>query len=484
MTTVDSSMKYIPPEGGLEIGSERYKERISKKLATSMNLLSYPPTQGVYSLDKVSNILSSTIKGDILNKKILFLSFLLNYTEEDQQNIGLSGQSSSGKTWLALEVAKYFPKKDVLRLGYTSPKAFFHELGKLVDDKGRAITPRDEYVKDKLKLWEKTKRKPEKGKGIETWKKEQGEARKAFQNQWNKTKKTYRVNLHQRIIVFLDQPHDQLLKDLRSLLSHDEKHIQIKITDKTKSGGHKTKTVELVGYPTVIFNTTKYSLDEQEQTRLFLLSPEITQTKLKGSIDLLSRIHSNRGAFKEQMAGDEKRQMLKSLVKEVKEAKIKQILIHEEEREWILKKFSDDHQIFTPRHQRDFPRLLALCKAHALLNFKNRDRTEEGDVWTTKADLEAGYNLYSELAPANELGLSPEVFQLYQKKLKPIFEKGLTITRRNLAKAYFELFKVRGSSKRIISIVNLLVETGLAEEVTDPNDRRVKVLQDPMNGER
>ena len=49
---------------------------------------------------------------------------LLNYTEEDQQNIGYVAESSTGKSYIPLQLTPYFPKADVIELGRVNPTAF------------------------------------------------------------------------------------------------------------------------------------------------------------------------------------------------------------------------------------------------------------------------------------------------------------------------------------------------------------------------
>ena len=180
------------------------------------------------SLNKLKKILGSTIKEDNNNKLITFLAMLCTYTEEDQINIGFIAESSTGKSYIPLELSWYFSQQDIIKLGYVSPSAFFHEWGIPLPD------PNDPEGKHKI----------------------------------------VHIDLHQKILIFLDQPHSKLLERLRPLTAHDEKNITVKITDRKQKSGLRTKTVVLEGYPTVIFCTAKTSMDEQEKTRLLLLSPE------------------------------------------------------------------------------------------------------------------------------------------------------------------------------------------------------------------
>lgn len=72
-----------------------------------------------------------------------------------------------------------FPSDRVIKIAYSSPTAFFHDQG-AIDQETKIIT----------------------------------------------------VDLERKILIFLDQPHDQLLERLRPLLSHDQKELYYKITDK------------------------------------------------------------------------------------------------------------------------------------------------------------------------------------------------------------------------------------------------------------
>ena len=57
----------------------------------------------------VANILDVMIKHDRANRLILFYASLLTFTEEDQINIIMSGESAGGKSYLPQKVCDYFP---------------------------------------------------------------------------------------------------------------------------------------------------------------------------------------------------------------------------------------------------------------------------------------------------------------------------------------------------------------------------------------
>jgi len=344
---------------------------------------------------------------------------LLNYTSEDQLNIGFSADSSSGKTYIPLELAAYFPAQDVMDVGYASPSAFFHEFG-----------------------------------------------------EWDEETNTKTLSLEKKILIFLDQPSDELLQRLRPLLSHDKRVLKIKITDRSKRGGHATKNVMLIGYPTVIFCSTRFSLDEQERTRLLQLSPETSDEKITAALQLLAERLSNRDAFRRQLEEDPRRQWLAARVEAVKSARIDQVTIDSKDSQRILDHFNGRHYFKIPRLTRDLPRLIALAKAHCLLNFAHRQRTDDDTTRSLQAtadDVDAAIKLYEEIAEANELGLPPAVHEFYKKVLRPL-DQG--VTRRELATLYYSHYHRTIGERRLKALLTLLEAAGLVYEEPDPEDKR------------
>jgi len=353
----------------------------------------------------------------------------LTYTDEDQTNIGFSAESSTGKSYIPLELAWYFPKGDVLEYGYVSPTAFFHEYGIMLPD------PRD--TRD-----------------VEPKKKQ----------------KIIYIDLCQKIVIFMDQPHVQLLERLRPLLSHDRKEIEHKITDRRNRSGLRTKRVVIQGYPTVIFCTAKSEMKQQERTRLLLLSPETTTEKIRAAILLKIEKESNREAFKDFMEADPKRKWLKLRVEAIKNSNVKQVVIPEEKRDEIAEKFFEDRSTLIPRHQRDISRLIGMIKAHALLNLWHREQNN-GSVIIDSTDIVEGFRLYNEISLSNEMGLPPEIYRIYEA-LKPRFPN-IGLTKKEIAVQYYEAYRRPIGKKRLENIITMLESAGLLREDKDPNDGRV-----------
>jgi hypothetical protein len=382
------------------------------------------------TVDDLSDILDSSVKHDKTNKVISFVCMTLTYTEEDQVNLGFLAESSTGKSYIPLELAWYFPKEDVIKLGYASPTSFFHDWGTLVVDPSDTRDVEDE-----------------------------------------KKRKITHIDLHQKILIFMDQPHDQLLQRLRSLLSHDEKEIVVKIADRKEKSGLRTKTIIIHGYPTVMFCTANRTMQDQEKTRLMLLSPEVSQEKLQDTITLKIDRESDREAYYKRMMEDPRRSALAGRISDIKMAHIQHVKVPEDLREKIRRNFLEGRKFLIPRHQRDISRLLAIIKGHALLNFKFRERIED-NIFVNDEDVIAGFALYHEISEANELGLSPELFSIYQK-LKPHMEQNeCGITMKEFQKAYYQEFHKVVGGKTAKAILEPLMNVGLIIEQPDPTDKR------------
>lgn len=88
-----------------------------KEFVESMKEITRPTT-----FDEITEVLSSTIKCDVDTKTILFCACLLTFTEEDQLTILMSGDSASGKSYIAREVCSYFPSNIVREIASASPQ--------------------------------------------------------------------------------------------------------------------------------------------------------------------------------------------------------------------------------------------------------------------------------------------------------------------------------------------------------------------------
>jgi hypothetical protein len=370
------------------------------------------------TLDELNEILSTTVKHDNPAKAISFLGMLVAQTEEDQYNVAFQAESSTGKSYIPLELANYFPKEDQLIYASASPTSFYHETG-----------------------------------------------------QWDKERRVITVNLESKILIFMDQPHWSLMERLRPLLSHDRKVLVYKITDKTGRGGLRTKTVEIVGYPTVVFCTAKSTLEDQERTRLWFLSPETSQEKLSESLHLLTKKYSNPDAYREWLETQPMRKWLKIRIESIRRRRIRKVVITDDG--LLLERFTKGRTRLAPRVQRDYPRFIALVKAIALLNCFNRASAGQDTIIAAKSDIDTAFQLYESVALPNELGLAPQTYEIYEKVLAPLFQVQNGVSKKDILKQYVIVYGRTLPLRRLKEeILPALESAGLVQQEQGPDDRR------------
>lgn len=388
--------------------------------------------------EQLIETLDLTIKCDAENKLTTFLCELSAYTEDAQFNISFNAPSSTGKSFIPTEIALLFPQEDVKEIAYCSPTAFFHDHG-----------------------------------------------------EYDKEKNQYLADLSRKIIIFLDQPHNDLLTRLRPLLSHDKKEITLKITDKSQKFGLKTKNVLLRGYPSVIFCTAGLRVDEQEATRFLLLSPEINQEKIQQGISAAIRKESDGDSYRSWLDADPNRALLKERIRAIKIEGIKEIKIPEPER--VERRFLSEKKKLKPRHQRDAKRLLSIIKAFALMNVWFRERNGS-TIIANGADIEEGFKLWNKISVSQELNLPPYIHNIYSEIILAAWnEKNagrgegwneatgkIGISRQEvLAKHYAVYGRMLDNNQLRQQILPMLETAGLIMQEHDPSDKR-KVLIHPV----
>ena len=389
------------------------------------------------SLQQLKEILDLTIKEDDTNKVITFLVMLTNYTEDSQLNCAFVAPSSTGKSYIPLEISSLFPEEDLIRLSYCSPQAFFHDTGEY-DEERNEIT----------------------------------------------------INLSRKILMFLDQPHTKLLERLRPLFSHDQKMLTSKITDKSETGGHRTKSVRIIGFPVVVFCTATQRIDEQEATRFMLLSPEMTGDKIRAAIRQKIKKESDRIEYERGLQADEARESLKRRIQDIKASGINSINILNTE--LLERRFLESNGRLKPRLQRDISKVMGLCKALALFNYRFRQR--KGDtIMISDEDIENAIQLYREIAECQEHGLSPYVYGIFQKIILPLcsnadnvrlLENQKGVSRQEIRSRYFQIYGIAMPDHKLRQeIIPALEEAGLIIQVDDPNDKRWKLIRLALGNE-
>jgi hypothetical protein len=213
-------------------------------------------------------------------------------------------------------------------------------------------------------------------------------------------------------------------------------------------------------------------MQDQEKTRLLLLSPEIDQEKIREAIMLKIDKEGDTDAYNLRLITDPRRLMLAERISNIKSARIKEVKIPEELRQEIYDHFTGSHRYAIPRHQRDITRLLCVIKGHALLNFMYRKHN--GDhIYINREDMLIGFKLYNSISEANELGLSPELFNIYELLAPSIKLETGGVDRKEFQRLYFEAFHKVLGREGANNVLTAFETAGLLISQQDQLDKRV-----------
>lgn len=318
------------------------------------------------TLDEVADVLSLTIKDDDSNKKIVFLAMLSAYTEQSQINVTLNAPSATGKTYLAAEIAKLFPKEDRVERSGASPTSFFYGEG--VQDKER-----------KAKI----------------------------------------VSLSRKILIFFEQPDPALQTRLRALLSHDSKEIIHSLTNRNK-GTNRTEKIIIEGFAATIFCSANMRLDEQETTRAILVSPEATEEKIRHAIEQRIKRGKDEVKFTAWLIAQPKRLGLMKRIVAIRDEQVDEIIITDSAAAVIEQRFLEMINKPKPSNQRDIDHLLQLIKVIALLNVWHR-RQPDGSIVASQSDIDQAFKLWGDYFESQNLGIPPAVLSFYKKYIAPAY---------------------------------------------------------------
>lgn len=376
--------------------------------------------------DDIIRILEPTIKKDDTNKLLVFLAMLNTYTDENQLNVAFIAPSSSGKSYIPLEISTLFPEEDLIKLGTASPTAFYHD---------------------------------------------------SSVGSYDKETNTIIVNLERKIIIFVDQPSTELLARLRAILSHDEKEIRSKITDKSEKHGTRTKNIIMKGFSTFIFCTAGLGIDEQETTRFLLLSPQINQEKLREAI--VQKVHksSDSEAFKKLINSNPERQQFIRRILAIRGAHVRDIKIKNEQ--LVLEMFFKRAGKLKPRHQRDISKIINIAKSLALLNYWFREH-DGLSIVVSDEDITEAFRIWDTFSEAQELNLPPYIYDLYQDVILYEYNRrnpqgtlhAIGLTRRDIRSAHYTVYGRLIPDWQLRQVLSMLETAGLICQEADEVDKR------------
>lgn len=364
----------------------------SKKLDSqpdSRPVLSTPPKE--ITLKEVAEVLSLTIVDDYSNKLIIFLVMLSAYTKQSQLNVTLNAPSATGKTFLATQIAHLFPKEDKIERSGASPTSFFYGEGVL-----------------------------------------------------DKERKAKIVSLERKILIFFEQPDPALQARLRALLSHDGKELTHALTNRNK-GTNRTEKIIIEGYAATVFCSANMRLDEQETTRAILVSPEVTEVKIRQAIRQMIKRVSNETEFAKWLEIQPERIALMNRIVAIRDEHVEDIIITNPDAIAINKRVEAMLKKLKASDTRHTEHLMRLIQVIALLNVWHR-RQPDDSVVANQNDIDQAFKLWGDFFESQNLGIPPAVLSIYKKYIVP---------------AYMEKFKGADTDERIAMTDN---RTGLTSQ--------------------
>lgn len=410
-------------------------------------------------LEKFMVHLSQTVKRDYVTKNMVFLTGLSAYTR-NPINLFLRGQSSIGKTYNVTQTLRYFPEEDVWMLGGLSPTALVHSHGVTVDSQGREID---------------FSQKPSK------------EATEEEKKDWNERLRTARtiVDLHGKILVFLEAPHLETYNMLRPILSHDKEEISYKFTDKTVKGQLRTTHVIIRGFPATIFCTTDEKYVQDLATRGFTVTPETDETKIREA-NLLT---GEKKAFPWKFQEDHDFRLFRDYLVWLR-IRLKDLNVAIPYCRELVEHFPSQHA----RSMRDFNNLTAFIEVLALFHCMQRpvltrkilteteEQKEENYILATFKDLEYALNLWRNIEETTVTGLPQHILDFYYRAVEPLSQVQSAFTIEDLTREYNKEATERKSSDTIRRWVKHLCDIGWLSRDPDPTDKRkvaVSVIKKP-----
>jgi hypothetical protein len=194
-----------------------------------------------------------------------------------------------------------------------------------------------------------------------------------------------------------------------------------------------------------------------------MLSPTDNEAKIRQAIELQGKKLTNPD-FSKWYETEPSRVGLRNRVEKIRNAKIGKVLFQESDmknlQDWFFKNTSN----LGPRAQRDFPRLISIAQAWALLNFQHRARTvEEFNIYADSTDIEVAKIIYEPILKCNELGLTPEEYEVW-KMIEPECSEMMGLRISEIHNIYYYAKKRHCSDKRLREMLKNFVCAGLLKE--------------------
>ncbi|MDN5867132.1 MAG: bifunctional DNA primase/polymerase, partial [Candidatus Nitrosocosmicus sp.] len=186
-------------------------------------------------------------------------------------NLGIMASTSEGKTYSVNEVIQYFPHQDIWMIGSMSPRVIIRNKGIQVDEDYNPIGPKVLVLKKRL--------------ATENNEEKKSELKEQLEIIINNSKVL--IDLTNKVLVFLEPPHQETWDILKPVLSHDTLYIEHPYVYQTKSTGQEVKHPITKGWPACIFCSAKdesnWPMWPEIQSRFLITSPNMIKKKYSES---------------------------------------------------------------------------------------------------------------------------------------------------------------------------------------------------------
>ena len=402
--------------------------------------------------------LSRFVVHDVSTKTLVFFTALSAYTK-NPLNLFLRGESSIGKTYNVTQTLMYFPEEDTWFLGGLSPTALVHDYGILADRNNNEIdfsekpSPRKPKKRKKESVEDYTKR-------LEDWKQENKRWREKMQGA------RYIVDLHNKILVFLEAPHVETYNRLRPILSHDREEISYKFTGKEL----RTMHVVIKGWPATVFLSTEEEYIEDLATRSFTVTPETHETKIRNAIRLRGKEKALPWKYERGPEWMLLHGYIGFLTNQLQDLDVVNPFARE---------LAECYPAIMPRCMRDFDHVTALIDVSAFLHCHQRPVIRVGEekrVLCTIPDLRLVLKVLPDIEETTVTGLPTHILECFHKIMEPLYQDEVPFNYETLTEKYNEVFRRKRSSSTLRRYVMLLSEVGYVDTMPDPVDKRKKLI--------
>ena len=226
---------------------------------------------------------------DSLVRQLFYVG--LSATSQNPLCLGIMAPTSEGKTYAVTEtVIKYFPPKDVWKIGSMSPKVIIRQSGVLVD--GNTLEPIEGVIRQLKREINQSKDENQK-EGL----------RDELRNMIDNSKCL--IDLTGKILVFFEPPRPETWDILKPMLSHDVWEMEHPFVDKTEVSGITVKKIVTRGWPACIFcsarDESRWDVWPEIQSRFIITSPNMSSEKYRQSNMLTAQKMSLPGEIQEQV---------------------------------------------------------------------------------------------------------------------------------------------------------------------------------------